>query len=52
MPKELSYLLIAILLFQGGTFVVVPYSYLLLLSVFIRWFTYYVSDIFQLSLGS
>ena len=33
-------------------FVVVPYCYLFLLSVFILWFTYYVSDIFQLSLGS
>ena len=32
--------------FQGGTSVVVPYSYLFLLSVFILWFSYYVSDIF------
>ena len=32
--------------FQGGTSVVVPYCYLFLLSVFILWFTYYVSDIF------
>ena len=27
----------------------VPYCYLFLLSVIIHWFTYYVSDIFQLS---
>ena len=32
--------------FQGGTSVVVPYCYLFLLSVFILWFSYYVSDIF------
>ena len=32
--------------FQGGTSVVVPYCYLLLLSVFILWFSYYISDIF------
>ena len=32
--------------FQGGTSVVVRYCYLFLLSVFIVWFTYYVSDIF------
>ena len=32
--------------FQGGTTVVVPYCYLFLLSVFIRWFNYYVSGIF------
>ena len=32
--------------FQGGTSAVVPYCYLFLLSVFILWFTYYVSDIF------
>ena len=38
--------------FQGGTAVVVPYCYLFLLSVFILWFTYYVSDIFKLGLGS
>ena len=38
--------------FQGCTSVVVPYCYLFLLSVFIPWFTYYVSDIFWLSLGS
>ena len=30
----------------GGTSVVVPYRYLFLLSVFILWFSYYVSDIF------
>ena len=30
----------------------VPYCYFFLLSVFILWFTYYVSDIFYLSLGS
>ena len=30
----------------GGTSVVVPYCYLFLLSVFILWFSYYVSDIF------
>ena len=30
----------------------VPYCYLFLLSVFILWFTYYVNDIFSLSLGS
>ena len=29
-----------------GTSVVVPYCYLFLLSVFILWFSYYVSDIF------
>ena len=38
--------------FQGGTSVVVPYCYLFLLSVFILWFTYYVSDIFYVSLGN
>ena len=32
--------------FQGGTSVVIPYCYLFLLSVFILWFSYYVSDIF------
>ena len=32
--------------FQGGTSVVVPYCYLFMLSVFILWFSYYVSDIF------
>ena len=32
--------------FQGGTSVVVPYCYLFLLSVFILWLSYYVSDIF------
>ena len=32
--------------------VVVPYCYLFLLSVFMLWFTCYVSDIFLLSLGS
>ena len=32
--------------FKGGTSVVVPYCYLFLLSVFILWFSYYVSDIF------
>ena len=32
--------------FQGGTPVVVPHCYLFLLSVFILWFSYYVSDIF------
>ena len=32
--------------FQGSTSVVVPYFYLFMLSVFILWFTYYVSDIF------
>ena len=32
--------------FQGGTSVVVPYCYLFLMSVFILWFNYYVSDIF------
>ena len=32
--------------FQGGTSVVVPYCYLFLMSVFILWFSYYVSDIF------
>ena len=32
--------------FQGGTSVLVPYCHLFLLSVFIIWFTYYVSDIF------
>ena len=32
--------------FQGGTSVVVSYCYLFLLSVFILWFSYYVSDIF------
>ena len=31
---------------QGGTSVVVPYCYLFLMSVFILWFSYYVSDIF------
>ena len=31
---------------MGGTSVVVPYCYLFLLSVFILWFSYYVSDIF------
>ena len=38
----------AFLLFltSGGTSVVVPYCYLFLLSVFIIWFNYYVSDIF------
>ena len=35
-----------VLLFQGRTSVVVPYCYLFLLSVFILWFSYYVSDIF------
>ena len=30
----------------GGTSVVVPYCYLFSLSVFILWFSYYVSDIF------
>ena len=35
-----------------GASVLFPYCYLFLLSVFILWFTYYVSDIFQLSLGS
>ena len=39
---------ILILTSQGGTSVVVPYCYLFLLSVFILWVTYYVSD----SLGS
>ena len=34
------------LAFQGGTSVVVPYCYLFLMSVFILWFSYYVSDIF------
>ena len=34
------------IMFQGGTSVVVPYCYLFLLSVFILWFSYYVSDIF------
>ena len=33
-------------IFQGGTSVVVPYYYLFLLSVFILWFSYYVSGIF------
>ena len=33
--------------FQGGTSVVVPYCYLFLMSVFILWFSYYVSDIFR-----
>ena len=37
---------ILILPFQGGTSVVVPYWYFFLLSVFILWFSYYVSDIF------
>ena len=32
--------------FHGGTSVVVPYCYLFLMSVFILWFSYYVSDIF------
>ena len=32
--------------FQGGTSVVIPYCYLFLLSVFILWFSYYVSHIF------
>ena len=32
--------------FQGGASVVVPYCYLILMSVFILWFSYYVSDIF------
>ena len=32
--------------FQGGTSVVIPYCYLFLLSLFILWFSYYVSDIF------
>ena len=32
--------------FQGGTSVVVLYCYLFLLSVFILWVSYYVSDIF------
>ena len=32
--------------FQGGTSVVVPYCYLFSLSVFILWFSYYVSNIF------
>ena len=32
--------------FQGSTSVVVPYCYLFLLSVFILWFSHYVSDIF------
>ena len=32
--------------FQGSNSVVVPYCYLFLLSVFILWFSYYVSDIF------
>ena len=32
--------------FQGGASVVIPYCYLFLLSVFILWFSYYVSDIF------
>ena len=32
--------------FQGSTSVVVPYCYLFLLSVFILWFSYYVSDMF------
>ena len=32
--------------YQGGTSVVFPYCYLFLLSVFILWFSYYVSDIF------
>ena len=31
--------------FQGGTSVLVPYCYLFFLSVFILWFSYYVSDI-------
>ena len=35
-----------IMLLQGGTSVVLPYCYLFLLSVFILWFSYYVSDIF------
>ena len=33
-------------LFQGGTSVAVPYCYLFLLSVFILWFSYCVTDIF------
>ena len=33
-------------------YLVVPYCYLFLLSVFTLWFTYYVSDIFLVSLGS
>ena len=32
--------------FQGGASVVVPYCYLFLMSVYIIWFIYYVSDIF------
>ena len=35
------------LLLESGTSVVVPYCYLFLMSVFIHWFTYYVSDIFR-----
>ena len=31
---------------QGGTSIVVPYCCLFLLSVFILWFTYYISDMF------
>ena len=31
---------------EGSTSVVVPYCYLFLLSIFILWFSYYVSDIF------
>ena len=34
-----------LVLFQGGTAVVVSYCYLFLLSVFILWFSFYVSDI-------
>ena len=38
--------------FQGGTSDVVPYCYLFLLSVFILWFSYYVSDIILQILGT
>ena len=37
--------------FQGSASVVVPYCCLFLLSVFILWFSYYVSDIFWQVLG-
>ena len=37
---------VGVKLVQGGTSVVVPYCYLFLLSVFILWFSYYVSEKF------
>ena len=37
---------VALVELEGGTSVVVPYCYLFLLSVFILWFSCYVSDIF------